>query len=107
MEQTQIFLIILGMMLVTYIPRALPMLMLSSRTLPAWLDKWLQLIPAAVLAALLAPALFIPEQQLDISIHNPFLIAALPTLLVACLGRSFVLAILTGMTVMAILRYFN
>lgn len=105
MEQKEIFLIITGMMLVTYGPRVLPILALSSRPLPPVLAKWLQLIPAAVLAALLAPSLFAPEGQLQISMQNSFLWAALPTLLVAIRGNSFVWAILTGMAVVALLRY--
>lgn len=105
MEQTKVFLIILGMMLVTYGPRVLPVLTLSSRALPPGLSRWLQLIPAAVLASLLAPALLLQDGKLEISIQNYFLWAAIPTLLVAVLGRSFVWAILTGMGVVAILRY--
>ncbi|MGM0423519.1 MAG: AzlD domain-containing protein [Thermodesulfobacteriota bacterium] len=105
MEQKQIFLIIIGMMLVTYGPRLLPILALSSRPLPPSLTRWLQLIPAAVLAALLAPALFAPQGELHLSSQNYFLWAALPTLLVAIKGKSFVWAILTGMAVVALLRY--
>ena len=48
-------LLILGMALVTYIPRVAPLLLLSSRQLNPHLMRWLEMVPPAVLAALLAP----------------------------------------------------
>ncbi len=105
MDQKEVFLIIIGMMAVTYGPRILPVLALSSRPLPAVVARWLKLIPAAVLAALLVPVLFAPQGELHISAQNYFLWAALPTLFVAIRGRSFVWAILTGMAVVVLLRY--
>lgn len=106
MDQKEIFLIITGMMIVTYGPRVLPILTLSSRPLPAGVVKWLELIPAAVMAALLFPALFAPEGGLHISFQNYFLLAAVPTLLIAVRTGSLVMAILAGMAAVAGLRFF-
>ncbi|MFP4194894.1 MAG: AzlD domain-containing protein [Desulfosalsimonas sp.] len=106
MDQKEIFLIIAGMMIVTYGPRVLPILTLSSRPLPAGAARWLELIPAAVLAALLFPAIFAPGGGLQLSLQNYFLMAAVPTLIVAVRAGSFVGAILTGMAAVAGLRYF-
>lgn len=53
--------VILLMALVTYLPRVLPALFLSRVRLPRLLERWLASIPVAVLAALLAPALFAPK----------------------------------------------
>ena len=47
-----------GMGLVTYLPRALPLLYLAHRQIPQWLIDWLSLIPVAILSPLLAPTLF-------------------------------------------------
>ena len=47
----------IGMGLVTYLPRTLPLLYLAHKQLPQWLIDWLGLIPVAVLSALLAPSL--------------------------------------------------
>jgi branched-subunit amino acid transport protein len=53
---SEIALLIILMALVTYLPRVLPMLLLSRRTLPRAAVLWLSYVPVAVLAALLAPA---------------------------------------------------
>jgi branched-subunit amino acid transport protein len=52
-------LLLLGMGLVTYLPRWLPLHYLSRRSLPEWFIQWLELIPAAILSALLLPALIL------------------------------------------------
>ncbi len=49
--------IVLGMGLVTYLPRWFPLFFLARRNLPQWLIDWLDLIPAAILSALLVPEL--------------------------------------------------
>ena len=49
--------VILGMGLVTFLPRWLPLVYLTKRNLPYWLVEWLDLIPAAILSALLLPEL--------------------------------------------------
>ena len=49
--------LILGMGLVTYLPRWFPLFFLAKRNLPKVLVDWLDLIPAAILSALLVPAL--------------------------------------------------
>jgi len=89
--------IVLGMGLVTFLPRLLPVYFLSGRTLPGWFIEWLDLIPAAVLSALLlpelvttgTPRLFIPF-RLD-------MIVAVPTLLFALKTKSLGGTVVTGM----------
>lgn len=97
--------IIVGMMLVTYIPRYLPIASLSSKTLPQGVIKWLQLIPAAVLAAMLFPSLVLSHNAIDLSAHNYYLWAVVPTFLVAKLANSFVGAIIVGMGIVALARF--
>ena len=104
-------LLILGMALVTYIPRVLPLLLLSSRDLNPTLMRWLEMIPPAVLAALLTPALFLQtgadeERVLFLSLDNVFLLAAIPTFVAGWLTRSFFGTVALGMAAVAALRYF-
>ena len=106
MDQVKIFLIIVGMMVVTYGPRVLPITVLSSRSLSPWLVKWLQLIPAAVLAAMLLPSLILTDKEVNLQADNVYLWAALPTFAVAKFTGSFVGAIVTGMAVVALARSF-
>lgn len=106
MDQQTIFLTLLGMMAVTYIPRALPVMALARRSLPGPVIRWLGFIPAAVLAAMLAPSLLAGNGSLDLSLDNIFLLAAVPTFLVCWKTGSFVGGVITGMGCVALGRHF-
>lgn len=95
---------ILAMALGTYLLRALPITLLSRATLPAWLTDWLALVPGAVLAASLAQTLFVRDGRFDLSWHNLYLLAALPTVLVAWRTRNVLLTMLSGMAAFALLQ---
>lgn len=105
MDQKLVFLTILGMGVVTYIPRLLPVLLLSTRTLPPLAITWLRYVPVAVLAAMLAPAVVTPAGSVDLSGQNLYFWAAIPTLLVAWKTRSLFGAVVTGMAIVAFVRY--
>lgn len=49
--------IILGMALVTYLPRLLPALFLDRFQFPKWFETWLKNIPYAALGALIFPGI--------------------------------------------------
>ncbi|MDZ4158585.1 MAG: AzlD domain-containing protein [Anaerolineaceae bacterium] len=104
MDQTLILYTILGMALVTYLPRLLPLWMLNGRTLPPLVTTWLRYVPVAVLAAMLSPALLIPDDRIQISLDNLFLLAAIPTTLVAWRTRSLFWSVITGMVCVALGR---
>lgn len=61
----RILFIILGMAIVTYIPRLVPVFIVERFTLPNWLEKWLKCVPYAALAALIYPSI------LTVNKHNP------------------------------------
>ena len=105
MEQNIIFFIILGMLVVTYIPRLLPVWLLSSRSLPPLVIAWLKFVPVAILAAMLCPALLVKEGQIDVGFDNFMFWAVFPTMFVAWKTRSFLGAVLTGMGIVAAARY--
>ena len=98
--------VILGMALVTYLPRLLPAWFLRGRELPQFLAAWLKYIPAAVLAALLLPSLLVEDGGLHLAWVNLYLWAALPALLVAWKTKSLFATVLTGMAVVALARLF-
>jgi len=106
MDQRQIFLTILGMAAVTYLPRLLPTWLLSSRSLPRWLVIWLRYVPVAVLSAMLFPAVLTKGGQLHLGWDNLFLLSALPTLLVAWRTRSLFAPVAAGVVLVALARSF-
>ena len=106
MDQKTIFLIIIGMTAVTYLPRLAPVWFLSSRNLPDLVRRWLRLVPVAVLSALLLPALIMQGNQVIPRLDNLYLLAAIPAALVAWRTRSLFGAVLTGMVLVAAGRFF-
>ncbi len=90
-------LLFIGMGVVTYLPRALPLIYLAHRKLPQELVDWLGLIPVAVLSALLAPALLTDTAERSFSLEKPELLVAIPTLLFALKTRSLGGTVLVGM----------
>jgi branched-subunit amino acid transport protein len=104
MEQDLVFGTILGMTLVTYIPRLLPVIFLSAKRLPKFLETWLSHIPAAVLAALVAPTLLVDQQHVNLASSNLFLWASVPTAWIAWKTKNLFLSVLLGMTIVALAR---
>lgn len=96
-----VILLLLAAGAVTLVPRILPLLVFSKLQIPDWGLKWLNYIPIAILAALLAQVLFMHE-----TIQWDYLIAAIPTFLVAIYTRSLLGTVLTGVIVIILLRFF-
>ncbi|MGE4290768.1 MAG: AzlD domain-containing protein [Desulfovibrio sp.] len=105
MDQRTLFLTILGMALVTYVPRALPALALSSRTLHPAIRRFLSFVPVAVLSALLLPSLLVQDARLDISGENVFLWVSLLLLPFCIKTRSFFGTVAVGMGLVALARW--
>jgi branched-subunit amino acid transport protein len=98
MPEMDYVVIVLGMGAVTYLPRWLPLFALSRRNLPRWFLDWLDLIPAAVLSALVLPALVTMGQDpRRLDLLQPNLIVAIPTFLFALKTRSLGGTVVVGM----------
>ncbi|WP_272700370.1 AzlD domain-containing protein [Desulfovibrio sp. Fe33] len=106
MDQKTVFITIVGMLAVTYIPRMVPLVVLASRTLPGPVVRWLSYVPAAVLSSMLFPALLLRNGNLDVSFDNYFLWAAVPAFLLAWRTRSFFGTVALGMALVAAGRWF-
>lgn len=104
MADQALLITILGMALVTYLPRLLPAWLLRGKNLPPFLAAWLRYIPAAVLAALLLPELLVEGGELNLAWNNLYLWAALPSALVAWKWKSLFGTVLTGMALVALAR---
>jgi len=97
MSSRDFLLLMLAMGAVTYLPRLIPLVMLSRSTLPGWFAEWLELIPVAILSALIAPTLFAQSDPRAFSFGKVELIAALPTLLCSFKTRSLAGTVIVGM----------
>ena len=89
--------VIIGMGLVTFIPRWLPLIYLTKRRLPSWLVEWLDFIPAAILSAILLPALVTDSATKSIDLGRPEVIVAIATFLFAIATKSLGGTVIVGM----------
>ncbi|MCP3892427.1 MAG: AzlD domain-containing protein [Desulfobulbaceae bacterium] len=105
MDQTLIFWTIVGMAVVTYIPRLLPVLFLSGKQLQPFIASWLKLIPPAVLAAMLVPSLLVREDTVTLAFENLFFWAAVIAFPVAWKFKSLSVTVVVGMGLVALGRY--
>lgn len=83
--------------LVSFIPRWVPLFFLSKRELPPLLIEWLELIPVAILSALLLPALVTTGTP---RVFNPLsieMLIAIPTFVFAWFTKSLGGTLVVGM----------
>ncbi len=63
MDSTKILLLILGMAVVTYIPRAIPAVLVDKMKFSAKTEKFLKLIPYTAMSALIFPGVFTTDAE--------------------------------------------
>ncbi|MFS8629002.1 MAG: AzlD domain-containing protein [Limnochordales bacterium] len=102
----EVLLIVAAMAAVTYLPRMVPLVWLSGRDFPPLVMEWLSLLPAALLGALVAQAVFAPGGALDLSWRNPMIVPAVVAGVVAWRRRSLALTVLSGMAVYGAMQVF-
>ncbi len=90
-------LLILGMGILTYLPRLIPLFLLTKLQLPPWLEEGLDFLPAAILGALVLPLIIMPGDAREISLVQPHFLAAIPTIIIALATRSLAVTVLVGM----------
>lgn len=103
---SEIFMIIIGMALVTFATRFSCVALFRQTGIPDWLERWLRHIPTAILTALIIPSLVLPKGQIDISFHNHYLLAGIVAAAVAYKSRNILVTLTTGMGTMLALRWF-
>lgn len=99
-----IWLIIIGMGVITYAIRVSPILLLERIDLNDTLRQGLRFVPAAVLSAIVFPELLMPEGTIDVSLGNARLLAGLLAALVAWRTKNVLFTIAIGMAALWILQ---
>jgi len=90
-------LLVLGMGIVTYLPRWVPLILLSRRQLPEWLKQWLDFVPVAVLSALILPAVVTTGDSRHLDVFQPALLVSIPVFIFAWKTRSLAGTVIVGM----------
>ena len=104
MSKLELWVILIGGMLVTYATRLSFIALLPPERMPALFRRGLRYVPPAVLAALISPELFSPGGTLDLSLGNERLLAGSLAFLVAWRTRSTWLTITAGMLALWLLH---
>jgi branched-subunit amino acid transport protein len=99
-----VWLIIIGMGLITYTIRLSPILLLERVGMPSELQQALKFVPAAVLSAIIFPELLMPGGTLDISLGNERLLAGVLAAVVAWRTQNVLVTIGAGMVALWILQ---
>jgi branched-subunit amino acid transport protein len=100
----EIWLVIVGMAVATYLTRAPLFLALARRPVPPRLRLWLRLIPLAVLPALAVPLILVERGQLALSLAHPPLWGAVVVLALAAWRVNLLVTVAAGVGVVALLR---
>ncbi len=91
------WLLILGLALTSFLPRASFILLFARWPVPALLRRALRYVPAAVFSAILVPGLVMSAGLLHIGFDNPRLLAGILAGAVAWRTRNTLLTIVIGM----------
>jgi branched-subunit amino acid transport protein len=106
MQGLELWMMIIGVSLVSLLPRMLPIAWLSRYEFPPKFKEWLSFVAPAVLGALTAISILAPEGQIFFSISNKYIWAFIPTMFVAIRFRSLFITLLVGILSMAFLYNF-
>jgi branched-subunit amino acid transport protein len=99
-----VWLVITGMAVATYLTRAPMFLVLARRPLRPRARLWLRLVPLAVLPALAVPLVLVRDGRLDVGFANPPLWGAMVVVLLAVRGVNLLLSVAVAVGVVALLR---
>ena len=88
---------IIGIGLITFAIRFIPIALLAKLELPALLKRALVYVPPAVMTAIVAPALFFPGAAPTIALDTPRLVAATVAALVAWRTQGVLWTVVLGM----------
>jgi branched-subunit amino acid transport protein len=97
-------LIIFGMMVVTFGVRYPVLAVVGRVDLPEPVLRALKYVPVAVLTAIIAPAVLIQEDKIDLMPDNAYLIGAIVAIIVSWRTKNLLATIVIGMAVFLIWR---
>ncbi|HBG22422.1 MAG TPA: AzlD domain-containing protein [Peptococcaceae bacterium] len=106
MDNTSIWLMIIGVSIVSLTPRIFPVAFFSRYDFPAVVKEWLSFVAPAVLGGLTAVSILAPLGVIDISIQNIYIWAFLPTIVVAVKTKNLFITLLVGIGTMALIYNF-
>jgi branched-subunit amino acid transport protein len=105
MAQAILWIVIIISGLLTFAIRLSFIVLLDKIKISALIGQALRFVPLTVLAAIIAPALFLPRNTLDLSLSNARLIAGIIAVLIAWRTKNVFLTIIVGMACLLALQF--
>lgn len=99
------WLLITGMMLVTFLPRYLPFAFVEKLKLPDWLLESLPFVPIAVLTAIVSQTVMFDQGELLLAWSNTKLLAAMFAMTVAFYTKSLWWTVAAGLVTFYVLKF--
>jgi len=96
--------IVMGMGLLTYSLRVVPIALLERVAIPRIIERALRFVAPAVLSAIIVPALLRPAGPIELSLGNVRILAGVLAALVAWRTKNMLLTIAVGMAALWIVR---
>lgn len=101
MQGIELWVMIIGVSLVSLLPRILPIAWFSRFEFPPLLKKWLTFVAPAVLGALTALSILAPDGEINLSVTNIYIWAFIPTFWTALKTKNLFYTLLVGILSMA------
>jgi branched-subunit amino acid transport protein len=98
-----LWLIVIGMGIVTFGIRLVPIVLLGRIEIPLLVQQALRFVPPAVLTAIIVPELLYRDNQIDVSLTNVRLLAGLIAIVVAWRTKNALITIGAGMIALWVL----
>jgi branched-subunit amino acid transport protein len=105
MSNAYIWGVIGGAAVITYLLRLSFVILLDKFTMPSVVERSLRFVPAAVITAIVVPALVFQDNQLDVSLGNERLLAGLVAAVVAYYSRNILVTIVVGMVALWVIQW--
>ena len=97
--------LIIGMFVITFAIRFVMFAFAGKMTFPTWLEMALKFVPPAVLTAIIVPSVVMPKGEIDFSLYNNYLVAAIVAVIIALVTKSLLKTIGLGMVFFLFLKY--
>ncbi|GMA69069.1 branched-chain amino acid ABC transporter [Leuconostoc litchii] len=108
MNDNYFYIVLVGCVIVTFLPRILPFLIAKYIIFPEWMTTFLRYLPLTMMTTLMFQNIFVRnENTYLVTIDFVSLMALVPGLMIGYFRRSLMLVVLSSVVVMAVIRYFN
>ncbi|MEP7729076.1 AzlD domain-containing protein [Marinomonas primoryensis] len=98
-------LIISGMFVVTFGVRFVLFARAHKVVMPDFLERALKFVPVAVLTAIITPMILMPDQYINMSLFNPWLLGGIAAFVVGIWRQQQLLTIFVGVIVFFVSKY--